>query len=62
MYNFATEVFQYQAKFTTFKKNYKTPFEQSNHPHIKNGEVYVAYFTHVSIDNNVVDAIGGFQK
>jgi len=37
-------------------------FEQSNHPHIKNGEVYVTYLTNLSIDNNVVDAIGIFKS
>lgn len=37
-------------------------YEQSNHPHIKNGEVYVAHITNVSIDNNVVDAIGIFKS
>jgi hypothetical protein len=37
-------------------------FEQSNHPHIKNGEVYVTYLTNVNIDNNVVDAIGIFKS
>jgi hypothetical protein len=37
-------------------------FQQSNHPHIKNGEVYIAYLTSVSIDNNVVDAIGIFKS
>ena len=37
-------------------------FEQSNHPHIKNGEVYVTYLTGLSIDNNVVDAIGIFKS
>lgn len=37
-------------------------FEQSNHPHIKSGEVYVAYLTNVSIDNNIVDAIGIFKS
>lgn len=37
-------------------------FEQSNHPHIKNGEVYIAYLKNVSIDNNVVDAIGIFKS
>jgi hypothetical protein len=36
-------------------------YEQSNHPHIKNGEVYVTYLTNVNIDNNVVDAIGIFK-
>lgn len=44
------------------KKITKHLFEQSNHPHIKNGEVYVCYFTNVSIDNNVVDAIGVFKS
>ncbi len=37
-------------------------YEQSNHPHIKNGEVYVVHFTNVSIDNNVVDALGIFKS
>lgn len=37
-------------------------YEQSNHPHIKNGEVYVAYITGVTIDNNLVDAIGIFKS
>ncbi len=37
-------------------------FEQSNHPHIKNGEVYVVHFTNVSIDNIVTDAIGIFKS
>lgn len=37
-------------------------YEQSNHPHIKNGEVYVAYLKNVSIDNVVVDAIGIFKS
>lgn len=37
-------------------------YEQSSHPHIKNGEVYVTYLENVSIDNNVVDAIGIFKS
>lgn len=37
-------------------------FEQSNHPHIKNGEVYVAYFTNLIIDNTPVDGIGIFKS
>src|SRR5690554_2352029 len=28
-------------------------YDQSNHPHIKNGELYVSYLTNVSIDNNI---------
>ena len=37
-------------------------FEQSNHPHIKSGEVYVAYLTGLLLDNNKVDAIGIFKS
>lgn len=37
-------------------------YEQSNHPHIKNGEVYIAYLKNVSIDNETVDAIGIFKS
>src|SRR5690606_12334124 len=37
-------------------------YDQSNHPHIKNGELYVSYLTNVSIDNNIVDAIGIFKS
>ena len=63
MYNFATEVFNNPNEIhNVSKKITKHLFEQSNHPHIKNGEVYVTYFTNVSIDNNVVDAIGVFKS
>lgn len=44
------------------KKIAKHLFEQSNHPHIKGGELYVAYLTNLSIDNNVVDAVGIFKS
>jgi hypothetical protein len=37
-------------------------FEQSNHPHIKSGEVYVAYFTNILLDNARTDAIGIFKS
>ena len=63
MYNLATEVFTNPSEIHNIsKKITKHLFEQSNHPHIKNGEVYVTYFTNVSIDNNVVDAIGVFKS
>ncbi|HBK83651.1 MAG TPA: nucleoid-associated protein, partial [Flavobacterium sp.] len=47
---------------TISKKITKHLFEQSNHPHIKNGEVYIAYFSNMLIDNKVVDAIGIFKS
>ena len=63
MYNFATAVFNNPDEIhTVSKKMTQHLFEQSNHPHIKNGEVYVTYFSNVSIDNNVVDAIGIFKS
>lgn len=63
MYKFASEVFANPDKAHEISKNItKHLFEQSNHPHIKNGEVYVTYLTNLSIDNNVVDAIGVFKS
>ncbi len=63
MFNLATEIFTDPSSVhEVSKKITKHLFEQSNHPHIKNGEVYVTYLTNVSIDNNVVDAIGVFKS
>ena len=63
MYKFASQVFANPDSIHEVSKNItKHLFEQSNHPHIKNGEVYVTYLTNLSIDNNVVDAIGVFKS
>jgi len=35
--------------------------EQSNHPHIKIGEVFVVHFSTMAFDNEVVDAVGIFK-
>ncbi len=37
-------------------------YDQSTHPHIKSGEVYVAYLENVQIDNNKVNAVGIFKS
>ncbi|PKA97058.1 nucleoid associated protein NdpA [Flavobacteriaceae bacterium MAR_2009_75] len=37
-------------------------FEQSNHPHIKSGEVYVVYLSGIMLDNQKTDAIGIFKS
>ncbi|MFS4456239.1 nucleoid-associated protein [Maribacter sp. 2304DJ31-5] len=37
-------------------------FDQSNHPHIKSGEVYIAYLSNILLDNHKVDAIGIFKS
>lgn len=63
MFKLASEVFENPANIHDIsKKITKHLFEQSNHPHIKNGEVYVVHFTHLTIDNNQVDAIGVFKS
>lgn len=63
MFNLATELFENPSNVHEIsKKITKHLFEQSNHPHIKNGEVYISYLTNISIDNNVVDAIGVFKS
>ncbi|RXR19107.1 nucleoid-associated protein [Flavobacterium amnicola] len=63
MYNLTTEIFNNPSNVHDIsKKITQHLFEQSNHPHIKNGEVYVAYLTNVSIDNKPCDAIGIFKS
>ena len=44
------------------KKITKYLYDQSLHPHIKSGEVYVVYFEKIQIDNEKVDAIGIFKS
>jgi hypothetical protein len=76
-YQFAHEVdLEYNEMFTNSDVLFYSPdrsheiskritnhlFEQSNHPHIKSGEIYVVHFTNLSIDNNIVDAIGIFKS
>ncbi len=65
MYNLVSEVFttpSVENVHAVSQKITRHLFEQSNHPHIKNGEVYVTYLTDLSIDNNIVDAIGIFKS
>jgi len=63
MYQMATEIFTNPSDIHTISKKITTHlYEQSNHPHIKNGEVYVTYFTNINIDNNIVDAVGVFKS
>lgn len=63
MFQFASEVFANPSCLHDVSKKITNHlFEQSNHPHIKNGEVYVTYLSNVNIDNYVVDAIGVFKS
>lgn len=63
MFKIATKVFNNPDTFHDASKEITTHlYNQSGHPHIKGGEIYVAYFKNLSIDNNVVDAIGIFKS
>lgn len=63
MYTHAKNIFNNPDNFHSISKLITAHlWEQSNHPHIKSGEVYVAYLKNVSIDNTVVDAIGIFKS
>ncbi|MDM1494980.1 nucleoid-associated protein [Myroides odoratimimus] len=65
LYTMATKIFNAPSEnivHDTSKEIARHLYEQSNHPHIKSGELYVTYLTNVSIDNNIVDAIGIFKS
>ncbi|WP_224484567.1 nucleoid-associated protein [Robertkochia aurantiaca] len=63
LHKIASAVFEEPAAIHKYSKQIATHlFDQSNHPHIKSGEVYVAYFTDVVVDNEKIDAIGIFKS
>ena len=63
IYKSAVSIFDDTARIHSESKKITTYlYEQSNHPHIKSGEVYVVYFSNVLIDNNKIDAIGIFKS
>mgnify|MGYP003132226432 FL=1 len=63
LYNTVSEIFDNPESIHEHsKKITKHLFDQSMHPHIKNGEVYVAYMENLQIDNKKVDGIGIFKS
>ncbi len=63
LYKFASAIFDDPDTAHMGSKQIATHlFEQSNHPHIKSGEVYVAYLSNVMLDNVKTDAIGIFKS
>ncbi|MFD0861294.1 nucleoid-associated protein [Sungkyunkwania multivorans] len=63
LYNIVSTVFDDPDSIhDSSKKIASHLFEQSQHPHIKAGEVYVTYLTNVMLDNEKVDAIGIFKS
>ncbi len=63
VYKFVSEIFNDPSRTHSNSMKLATHlFEQSNHPHIKSGEVYVAYLTGLLVDNKKVDAVGIFKS
>lgn len=63
LYQLINEFFEHpEASHELSKKITQHLYDQSNHPHIKNGEVYIAYLENLQIDNEKVDAVGIFKS
>lgn len=63
LHKIASEIFAEPSSAHLNSKKIATHlFEQSNHPHIKSGEVYVGYLSGLLLDNVKVDAIGIFKS
>lgn len=63
LYNATNDVFNNPSKtHEQSKKIAKILFEQSEHPHIKSGELYVVYFENILMDNERRDALGIFKS
>ena len=63
LYNLASSIFDAPLNTHEFSKKIATLlYEQSSHPHIKSGEVYVVYFENMQLDNEKVSAIGIFKS
>ncbi len=63
LYKIVTEIFEQPSSVHEKSKQIASLlYEQSQHPHIKSGELYVAFLDNVTIDNEKVDAIGIFKS
>jgi hypothetical protein len=63
IYSIVNELFQSTRGFLKKSKDIANIlYEYSNHPKIKSGELYVAYFEDCNINNELTDAIGIFKS
>jgi len=63
IYSVVENVFSSQHLFIPSSQNIaKLLYEQSMHPKIREGELNVAYFSNVVLDDEIVDAIGIFKS
>ena len=63
VHNFASQIFEDKNKFHEMSEQIaKHLYNVTNHPNIKPGELYIAYFKDVQIEGNPLDAIGIFKS
>ncbi|MBB6610748.1 nucleoid-associated protein [Pontibacter sp. Tf4] len=63
LFAYATLIFNEPAKFHTYSVHILNHlYEQSDHPKVKSGELYVAYFSGCILNDEEVDAIGIFKS
>ncbi|TSJ39131.1 nucleoid-associated protein [Mucilaginibacter corticis] len=63
IHHFASQMFEDKERFHEASEQIaKHLYKVANHPNIKSGELYVAYFKDVQIEGNLLDAIGIFKS
>lgn len=62
IYNYSKKLFNNRSSFQDISIDILTHlYEQSEHPHIKIGEVMIAHFSDIIFDDKLTDAIGVFK-
>lgn len=63
LHKIVSQIFEDPSQAHDLSKNIANLlYEQSQHPHIKNGELYVAYLENCTLDNEKVSAVGIFKS
>lgn len=63
VHHFVSQIFEDKDRFHEMSQQLaRHLYNVANHPNIKSGEVYVAYFKDVQIEGNLLDAIGIFKS
>ncbi len=63
LFHFSTEIFKEKGRFHEVSQQItKYLYDLTNHPKIKSGELYVAYFNNVQLEGELLDAIGIFKS
>ena len=63
LFNLSSEIFANPESIHEKSQKIATYlYNQSEHPHIKSGEVFIAYLENVQLDNEKMDAIGIFKS